>query len=79
MSPSLSFPFFLVNIFVALIIVTFNELGEEELEDDMDKNHKSCIDFAIQTPPLGLYGPDGTPVPALFSEKNSRVHSSKLS
>ena len=42
------FPFFFVNIFVALIIVTFNELGEAELEDDMDKNQKSCIDFAIQ-------------------------------
>ena len=32
------FPFFFVNIFVALIIVTFNELGEAELQDDMDKN-----------------------------------------
>jgi len=37
------FPFFFVNIFVALIIVTFNELGEAELQDDMDKNQKSCI------------------------------------
>ena len=26
------FPFFFVNIFVALIIVTFNELGEAELQ-----------------------------------------------
>ena len=42
------FPFFFVNIFVALIIVTFNELGEAELEDDIDKNQKSCISFAIQ-------------------------------
>ncbi len=32
------FPFFFVNIFVALIIITFNELGEAELQDDMDKN-----------------------------------------
>ena len=32
------FPFFFVNIFVALIIVTFNELGEAELTDDIDKN-----------------------------------------
>ena len=35
------FPFFFVNIFVALIIVTFNELGEAELQDDMDKNQVS--------------------------------------
>ena len=48
------FPFFFVNIFVALIIVTFNELGEAELEDDMDKNQKSCIDFAIQVEMLIL-------------------------
>ena len=54
------FPFFFVNIFVALIIVTFNQLGEAELEDDMDKNQKSCIDFAIQAKPLELYVPDET-------------------
>jgi hypothetical protein len=48
------FPFFFVNIFVALIIVTFNELGEAELEDDMDKNQKSCIDFAIQVTEASL-------------------------
>jgi len=54
------FPFFFVNIFVALIIVTFNELGEAELQDDMDKNQKSCIDFAIQAKPLELYVPAET-------------------
>ena len=54
------FPFFFVNIFVALIIVTFNELGEAELEDDMDKNQKSCIDFAIQAQPMQLYVPSET-------------------
>ena len=33
------FPFFFVNIFVALIIITFQEQGENELVDqDMDKN-----------------------------------------
>ena len=37
------FPFFFVNIFVALIIVTFNELGEAELQDDMDKNQVQSI------------------------------------
>ena len=59
------FPFFFVNIFVALIIVTFNELGEAELEDDMDKNQKSCIDFAIRARPLELYVPDETTGPRL--------------
>ena len=32
------FPFFFVNIFVALVIVTFNDLGEAELTEDIDKN-----------------------------------------
>ena len=45
---------------MALIIVTFNELGEAELEDDIDKNQKSCINFAIQARPLQLYVPDET-------------------
>ena len=40
------FPFFFVNIFVALIIFTFNELGEADLQDDMDKNQ--VIFFEIQ-------------------------------
>ena len=34
------FPFFFVNIFVALIIITFQEQGEAELMDlDLEKNH----------------------------------------
>ena len=33
------FPFFFINIFVALIIITFQEQGENELIDqDLDKN-----------------------------------------
>ena len=37
------FPFFFVNIFVALVIVTFNELGEAELTDNIDKNQVSTF------------------------------------
>ncbi|KZS08153.1 Voltage-dependent calcium channel type A subunit alpha-1 [Daphnia magna] len=52
------FPFFFVNIFVALIIITFQEQGEAELQDgEIDKNQKSCIDFAIQAKPLERYMP----------------------
>lgn len=36
------FPFFFVNIFVALIIITFQEQGENELVDhELDKNQVS--------------------------------------
>lgn len=41
------FPFFFVNIFVALVIVTFNELGEAELTDDIDKNQVNFISVEI--------------------------------
>lgn len=52
------FPFFFVNIFVALIIITFQEQGEKELEEgEIDKNQKSCIDFAIGAKPLQRYMP----------------------
>lgn len=52
------FPFFFVNIFVALIIITFQEQGEKELEEgELDKNQKSCIDFAIGAKPLQRYMP----------------------
>merc|ERR1719245_2503448 len=52
------FPFFFVNIFVALIIITFQEQGEAELQDgEIDKNQKSCIDFAISAEPLERYMP----------------------
>ena len=39
------FPFFFVNIFVALIIVTFQEQGEAELADGgVDKNQVSPLE-----------------------------------
>lgn len=40
------FPFFFVNIFVALIIVTFQEQGEAELQEGgIDKNQVSVWDY----------------------------------
>ncbi|CAF3010742.1 unnamed protein product [Rotaria socialis] len=47
------FPFFFVNIFVALIIITFQDQGQKELEEaEIDKNQKSCIDFALNAKPI---------------------------
>ena len=38
------FPFFFVNIFVALIIITFQEQGEAELQEaEIDKNQVQGI------------------------------------
>ncbi|VDO98416.1 unnamed protein product [Soboliphyme baturini] len=53
------FPFFFVNIFVALIIITFQEQGEAELaEGDLDKNQKQCIDFVLNAKPVSRYMPE---------------------
>ena len=51
------FPFFFVNIFVALIIVTFQEQGDLEKEDELDKNQKSCIEFIMNVQPISLHMP----------------------
>ncbi|CAJ0597796.1 unnamed protein product [Cylicocyclus nassatus] len=53
------FPFFFVNIFVALIVITFQEQGEIELaEGDLDKNQKQCIDFVLNARPRSLFVPE---------------------
>ncbi|XP_037400628.1 voltage-dependent P/Q-type calcium channel subunit alpha-1A isoform X5 [Pygocentrus nattereri] len=52
------FPFFFVNIFVALIIITFQEQGDKMMEDySLEKNERACIDFAINAKPLTRHMP----------------------
>ncbi|XP_048857068.1 calcium channel, voltage-dependent, N type, alpha 1B subunit, a isoform X1 [Brienomyrus brachyistius] len=53
------FPFFFVNIFVALIIITFQEQGDKALSQcSLEKNERACIDFAINAKPLTRYMPE---------------------
>uniref|UniRef100_H2MTV6 Voltage-dependent N-type calcium channel subunit alpha n=1 Tax=Oryzias latipes TaxID=8090 RepID=H2MTV6_ORYLA len=53
------FPFFFVNIFVALIIITFQEQGDKALSEcSLEKNERACIDFAINAKPLTRYMPE---------------------
>uniref|UniRef100_A0A8D3BXC2 Calcium channel, voltage-dependent, N type, alpha 1B subunit, a n=1 Tax=Scophthalmus maximus TaxID=52904 RepID=A0A8D3BXC2_SCOMX len=55
------FPFFFVNIFVALIIITFQEQGDKALSEcSLEKNERACIDFAINAKPLTRYMPKDT-------------------
>uniref|UniRef100_A0A672Z865 Voltage-dependent N-type calcium channel subunit alpha n=1 Tax=Sphaeramia orbicularis TaxID=375764 RepID=A0A672Z865_9TELE len=55
------FPFFFVNIFVALIIITFQEQGDKVLSEcSLEKNERACIDFAINAKPLTRYMPENT-------------------
>ena len=63
------FPFFFVNIFVALIIITFQEQGESELEEaEIDKNQviyrvprnrgtESCTTFFFRSRNLASTSP----------------------
>uniref|UniRef100_A0A8C4QZD7 Calcium voltage-gated channel subunit alpha1 B n=1 Tax=Eptatretus burgeri TaxID=7764 RepID=A0A8C4QZD7_EPTBU len=52
------FPFFFVNIFVALIIITFQEQGDKVMSEyNLEKNERACIDFAISAKPLTRYMP----------------------
>ncbi|XP_073746572.1 voltage-dependent N-type calcium channel subunit alpha-1B-like, partial [Callorhinus ursinus] len=52
------FPFFFVNIFVALIIITFQEQGDKVMSEcSLERNERACIDFAISTKPLTRYLP----------------------
>ncbi|XP_004411366.1 PREDICTED: voltage-dependent N-type calcium channel subunit alpha-1B-like [Odobenus rosmarus divergens] len=51
-------PFFFVNIFVALIIITFQEQGDKVMSEcSLEKNERACIDFAISAKPLTRYMP----------------------
>ncbi|XP_068196111.1 voltage-dependent R-type calcium channel subunit alpha-1E-like [Antennarius striatus] len=52
------FPFFFVNIFVALIIITFQEQGDKMIHEcSLEKNERACIDFAISAKPMTRYMP----------------------
>uniref|UniRef100_A0A8C5R952 Voltage-dependent N-type calcium channel subunit alpha n=1 Tax=Leptobrachium leishanense TaxID=445787 RepID=A0A8C5R952_9ANUR len=52
------FPFFFVNIFVALIIITFQEQGDKVMSEcNLEKNERACIDFVISAKPLTRYMP----------------------
>ncbi|MEE6504997.1 hypothetical protein FKM82_005401 [Ascaphus truei] len=52
------FPFFFVNIFVALIIITFQEQGDKVMSEcSLEKNERACIDFVISARPLTRYMP----------------------
>lgn len=50
--------FFMVNIFVGFVIVTFQNEGEQEYKDcDLDKNQRKCIEFALKARPIKRYIP----------------------
>ncbi|XP_055958149.1 muscle calcium channel subunit alpha-1 [Patella vulgata] len=50
--------FFMVNIFVGFVIVTFQNEGEQEYKNcELDKNQRKCIEFALKAKPMRRYIP----------------------
>uniref|UniRef100_A0A5F8HHP0 Voltage-dependent L-type calcium channel subunit alpha n=1 Tax=Monodelphis domestica TaxID=13616 RepID=A0A5F8HHP0_MONDO len=50
--------FFMMNIFVGFIIVTFQEQGETEYKNcELDKNQRQCVQYALKARPLRCYIP----------------------
>ncbi|XP_034022391.1 calcium channel, voltage-dependent, L type, alpha 1D subunit, a isoform X3 [Thalassophryne amazonica] len=50
--------FFMMNIFVGFVIVTFQEQGEKEYKNcELDKNQRQCVEYALKAHPLRSYIP----------------------
>uniref|UniRef100_A0A8C7TTG3 Voltage-dependent L-type calcium channel subunit alpha n=1 Tax=Oncorhynchus mykiss TaxID=8022 RepID=A0A8C7TTG3_ONCMY len=50
--------FFMMNIFVGFVIVTFQEQGEQEYKNcELDKNQRACVEYALKARPLRCYIP----------------------
>ncbi|MCI4380806.1 hypothetical protein PGIGA_G00244170 [Pangasianodon gigas] len=50
--------FFMMNIFVGFVIVTFREQGEQEYKNcELDKNQRQCVQYALKARPLRCYIP----------------------
>nr|XP_032819302.1 voltage-dependent L-type calcium channel subunit alpha-1D-like [Petromyzon marinus] len=50
--------FFMMNIFVGFVIVTFQDQGEKEYRNcELDKNQRQCVEYAINARPLRRFIP----------------------
>ncbi|KAF7480065.1 Hypothetical predicted protein [Marmota monax] len=50
--------FFMMNIFVGFVIITFRAQGEQEYQNcELDKNQRQCVEYALKAQPLRRYIP----------------------
>uniref|UniRef100_A0A8C5BRU5 Voltage-dependent L-type calcium channel subunit alpha n=1 Tax=Gadus morhua TaxID=8049 RepID=A0A8C5BRU5_GADMO len=50
--------FFMMNIFVGFVIITFREQGEAEFKNcELNKNQRQCVYYAIKAQPIKIYIP----------------------
>ncbi|KAJ4934972.1 hypothetical protein JOQ06_007752 [Pogonophryne albipinna] len=66
--------FFMMNIFVGFVIITFREQGEQEYKNcELDKNQRQCVQYALKAQPLKLYIPKNPVQYKFWSIINSSV------
>ncbi|XP_077569226.1 voltage-dependent L-type calcium channel subunit alpha-1D-like isoform X2 [Stigmatopora nigra] len=66
--------FFMMNIFVGFVIITFREQGEQEYKNcELDKNQRQCVEYALKAQPLKLYIPKNPVQYKFWSIINSTV------
>ncbi|XP_072538443.1 voltage-dependent L-type calcium channel subunit alpha-1D [Salminus brasiliensis] len=50
--------FFMMNIFVGFVIITFREQGEAEFKNcELNKNQRQCVYYALKAQPITIYIP----------------------
>uniref|UniRef100_A0A3B4AT44 Voltage-dependent L-type calcium channel subunit alpha n=1 Tax=Periophthalmus magnuspinnatus TaxID=409849 RepID=A0A3B4AT44_9GOBI len=50
--------FFMMNIFVGFVIITFREQGEAEFKNcELNKNQRQCVYYALKAQPIKIYIP----------------------
>uniref|UniRef100_A0AAZ3R2C7 Voltage-dependent calcium channel alpha-1 subunit IQ domain-containing protein n=1 Tax=Oncorhynchus tshawytscha TaxID=74940 RepID=A0AAZ3R2C7_ONCTS len=50
--------FFMMNIFVGFVIITFREQGESEFKNcELNKNQRQCVQYALKAKPIKIYIP----------------------
>ncbi|XP_068997745.1 LOW QUALITY PROTEIN: voltage-dependent L-type calcium channel subunit alpha-1D-like [Embiotoca jacksoni] len=50
--------FFMMNIFVGFVIITFREQGESEFKNcELNKNQRQCVYYALKAQPIKIYIP----------------------
>uniref|UniRef100_A0A8C4QUP2 Voltage-dependent L-type calcium channel subunit alpha n=2 Tax=Eptatretus burgeri TaxID=7764 RepID=A0A8C4QUP2_EPTBU len=50
--------FFMMNIFVGFVIITFQAQGEQEYKNcELDKNQRQCVEYSLKAKPIRRYIP----------------------
>ncbi|XP_047135700.1 voltage-dependent calcium channel type A subunit alpha-1 isoform X1 [Hydra vulgaris] len=51
------FTFMIINIYIALIILTFQKQGEKQIHGELDRNQRDCLDHVLNAKPRERFMP----------------------